>query len=109
MHSIAYIAGLPRIVLDYVCGCNDPESVGHFKERFREFAESVVTCSLLVSVGEQEPLPCQTCGALNSIEPMKETPPDAYRSLPRYAKPPPTSQCSSCSVLFDGVQVLPEK
>ncbi len=64
MHGITYIGGLPRSVLDNVRGCNDPDTVGHFKERFGEFAESVVICSLPVSVGVQEPLPCLNGNAL---------------------------------------------
>ncbi len=74
MHGIADIAGLQRNILEYIRGCNYPETGEHFKERFRKFVDSVVTCSLPVSVGEQEPLLCLNCGPLNSIEPMKELP-----------------------------------
>ncbi len=109
MHDIPKIAGLSRRILDYIRGCNNPETKEPLKEKFRTFVDRVVTCPLPVSFGEQEPLPCLNYGALNSIEPMKELPKSLtghFRDMP---KPPPTSQYSSCTASFGGVQMLLEK
>lgn len=100
-----FIAGLPRTNEEFVRLCEDRNKGAGFKQRFAEFVNSVVNCSLLVGLTEGHVPQCPNCNE-EALLPLEQIPPYAYRSLRRCVKPPCTSICRVCQSRFGGTEVL---
>ncbi len=106
MHCVLFLSGLPRTISDFIDSCNDPDTGQMFQKKFRDFVDSVVSCSLPVSGFNLRDVSCPNCKAVGTVQPIAEVSERALKLHARNAKPTPTSLCSNCGATFGGCDVL---
>lgn len=104
-HVVIFIAGLPRTNEQFIRSCEHRNEGFGFKQKFAEFVNTVVTCSLPIGFDDSRVPLCPKCNT-ESLVPVEKFPSFSYKSLRRCIPPPSTSVCSACQSRFGDTEIL---
>lgn len=99
IHSIIFLAGLPRTVDEFEKLCESVE----FREKLSTFVDSIISSKTCVDGQQQK---CTFCQGDESIEAVKNINQKAFQQATRGARPPATSECVRCGAVYGSDDIL---